>query len=63
MAADRYILNRAVNTDSWSVFDTVTELPAEVEGAVLVGMEMEEADDMVDLLNSLERQRKRKTSN
>lgn len=37
--------------DSWTVYDVFTGLPAEVNGVVLVRMEMEDADDLVDLLN------------
>jgi hypothetical protein len=51
----RYDLIRAEN-GTWSVLDTITGWPAEVDGHVLSGMEFGEADDLVDLLNSLDRE-------
>lgn len=36
---------------TWTVFDIFTGLPAVVDDVPLIGLEMEEADDLVDLLN------------
>lgn len=36
---------------TWTVFDIFTGLPAEVNGVAQTGLEMEQADDLVDLLN------------
>lgn len=36
---------------TWTVFDIFTGLPAVVDDVPLTGLEMEEADDLVDLLN------------
>lgn len=39
-------------TDYWSVYDLFTGLPAVVNGTTLDALGMEEADDLVDLLNA-----------
>lgn len=36
----------------WTVFDIFTGLAAEVNGNLMDALEMEEADDLVDLLNA-----------
>ncbi|POO53013.1 hypothetical protein CPJ18_07215 [Agrobacterium rosae] len=36
----------------WTVFDIFTGLPAEVNSNLMDAVEMEEADDLVDLLNA-----------
>lgn len=38
---------------TWTVFDIFTGLPAEVNDVPQDGLEMEQADDLVDLLNLL----------
>ncbi|MFY0735633.1 hypothetical protein J3367_15900 [Aurantimonas sp. NFXS3] len=57
MADDRYTLRMDDNC-TWSVVDIFTNFPAEVGDKILVRMDMEEADDMVDLLNTLDRKRR-----
>ena len=39
---------------TWTVFDVFTKLPAEVNGMPLVMLDVEEADDAVDLMNRLD---------
>lgn len=39
---------------TWTVFDIFTKLPAEVNGTPLVMLDVEEADDAVDLMNRLD---------
>jgi hypothetical protein len=39
--------------DGWTVYDTTTGLPAEVNDVVQVGLSLEDADDLADLLNRL----------
>jgi hypothetical protein len=39
-------------TDYWTVYDVSTGLPAVVNGTTLDALGMEEADDLVDLLNA-----------
>ena len=48
--------------DGWTVYNTVTLEPARVNGVPQTGLEMEKADDLVDLLNLLERQKSQKAS-
>lgn len=57
MPNDRYTIRKEEN-GTWSVVDIFTDLPAVVRDVVLIRMEMEEADDMVDLLNALDRKRR-----
>ena len=57
MPNDRYTIRKEEN-GTWSVVDIFTGLPAVVRDVVLIRMEMEEADDMVDLLNTLDRKRR-----
>ena len=37
---------------TWTVYDLVSKLPARVNGVEQVGLDMEVADDLVDLLNT-----------
>ncbi len=46
----RYDIRRE-DDGTWTVFDVFTGLPAEVGDELLFGLDMEEADDAVDLLN------------
>lgn len=39
---------------TWTVFDRFTGLPAEVNGTPLVMLDIEEADDAIDLMNRLD---------
>jgi hypothetical protein len=50
MAENRYNLRKEYD-GSWTVFDIFTGMPAEVNGIPQDGLEMEQADDLVDLLN------------
>ncbi|MCK4205297.1 hypothetical protein J3U99_11015 [Brucella pituitosa] len=50
MAENRYDL-RKEDDGSWTVFDIFTGMPAEVNGIPQDGLEMQQADDLVDLLN------------
>ena len=44
---------RRESDDTWTVYDVLTDLPAVVNGVPQVGLEMEVADDLVDLLNEI----------
>jgi hypothetical protein len=58
MAAQRYDLRKEPD-GTWTVFDVFTGLPyEETDGIRAEGMTMEEADDLVDLVNSLDRKRR-----
>lgn len=50
----RYDMRKNDHDDYWTVFDISTGLPAEVNGNLMDALEMEEADDLVDLLNGLD---------
>jgi hypothetical protein len=39
--------------NGWTVYDTATSLAAEVNGFIQVGLSVEDADDLADLLNRL----------
>jgi hypothetical protein len=52
---DRFELRKAAN--GWLIWDTLTDTPASVYGRWQTDMDMEEADDLTDLLNALERRR------
>ena len=39
--------------NGWTVYDTTTRLAAEVNGFIQVGLSVETADDLADLLNRL----------
>jgi hypothetical protein len=42
-----------IQTDrnGWTVYDTTTGLPTDVNGMLQIGLSMEDADDLADLLN------------
>ncbi|CTQ67229.1 hypothetical protein [Roseibium alexandrii] len=42
----------------WTVFDIFTGLPAEVNGEILIGLDIQEADDAVDLMNAIDLKRR-----
>jgi hypothetical protein len=52
MAENRYDLRQEAD-GTWTVFDIFSGLPAEVNEVEQVGLELEQADDLVDLLNLL----------
>ena len=39
--------------NGWTVYDTTTHLAAEVNGFIQIGLSVEAADDLADLLNRL----------
>jgi hypothetical protein len=48
---------------SWTVFDIFTGQPAVVDDVQMVNLEIEEADDLVDLLNGLYAERRSRPKN
>jgi hypothetical protein len=42
----------------WTVFDRFTAMPVKVKGTLQTGLLVEVADDLVDLLNTLDRKRR-----
>ena len=53
-----------IKTDrnGWTVYDTSTGLPAELNGFVQFGLSIEDADDLDDLLNHVHAQQSAATS-
>ena len=51
--AVRYSMRKNADGEYWTVFDIFTGLPARVNDIELTMLEMDEADDLVDLLNRL----------
>ncbi len=49
--AARYNIQTGPN--GWTVYDTATRLPAKVNGIIQIGLSLEDADDLADLLNRL----------
>lgn len=49
----RYDITDKISTTGWSVYDTWTNMPAEVDGYAQIGLPFEDADDLADLLNRL----------
>jgi hypothetical protein len=42
------------DSNGWTVYDTTTHLPAEVNGFIQIGLSTDDADDLADLLNRLD---------
>ena len=40
--------------DGWTIYDRTTDKPAVIDGFVPVGLPFDDADDLVDLLNTLD---------
>ncbi|HYI89893.1 MAG TPA: hypothetical protein VEY05_08335 [Beijerinckiaceae bacterium] len=40
--------------EGWTIFDRITNQPAIVDGFLSVGLAFQDADDLVDLLNTLD---------
>jgi hypothetical protein len=53
----RYTLRKTAD-GTWSVVDIFSDYPPEFGDPIMIRMNKEEADDMVDLLNILDRQRR-----
>jgi hypothetical protein len=47
--------------EGWTIFDRITNQPAVVDGFLSVGLAFQDADDLVDLLNTLDVLRRRAT--
>ncbi|KSV61898.1 hypothetical protein [Ensifer adhaerens] len=52
MTENRYDLRKEPD-GTWTVFDIFTGMPAQVNDVEQIGLELEQADDLVDLLNLL----------
>jgi hypothetical protein len=49
---------RKEDDGTWTVFDWFTGQPVDFEGETLCGLDIQEADDWVDLMNGLDRLRR-----
>jgi len=49
---NRYDMRKNEHDEFWTVYDIFTGVAVEVNGTWLTRCEMEEADDLVDLLNA-----------
>jgi len=56
----RYDMRKEID-GTWTVFDIFTGLPAEISGVPIMSLDIEEADDAIDLLNSLDIERQQST--
>jgi hypothetical protein len=56
----RYDLRKEID-GTWTVFDIATSVPAEINGVPIMCLDIEEADDAIDLLNTLDIARQRRT--
>ena len=54
---DRYFAKRDPDGDGWSVYDNTTGAVAEVSGSGSTGLAAEDADEIVDMLNRIEKER------
>jgi hypothetical protein len=59
----RYEMSKVTGADAWVVVDTTTGLPAIVEGTPQIGLTLDDADDLTDLLNRLDAEAKQATKN
>ena len=59
----RYEMNKVAGADAWVVLDTTTGLPAVVKGVPQIGLCLDDADDLTDLLNRLDAEAQLATKN
>jgi hypothetical protein len=48
--------------NGWTVYDITTDMPAKVNGGFQIGLSLDDADDLADLLNRLHTQQLAATS-
>jgi hypothetical protein len=52
----RYTMEKLPGSDLWAVLDSVTRRPALVNNVPQVDLDLDDADDLTDLLNRLDRE-------
>jgi hypothetical protein len=52
----RYVMEKVPGRDMWAVIDTVTHRPALVNDVPQIDLGLDDADDLTDLLNRLDRE-------
>jgi hypothetical protein len=53
---------REEDNGTWTVFDVFTGFPVIVNERMMISMEIQEADEMVELLNILDQKKRRATT-
>jgi hypothetical protein len=59
----RYEMKKVTGVDAWVVLDTTTGFPAVVRDVQQIGLSLDDADDLTDLLNRLDAEAKLATKN
>ena len=52
----RYAMEKLPGRDLWAVIDSVTRKPALVNDVPQIDLDLDDADDLTDLLNKLDRE-------
>jgi hypothetical protein len=52
----RYVMEKVPGRDIWAVIDSATHRPALVNDVPQIDVDLEDADDLTDLLNRLDRE-------
>ena len=52
----RYTTQKLLGSDLWAVIDSVTHRPALVNDVPQIELDLDDADDLTDLLNKLDRE-------
>jgi hypothetical protein len=55
-SAMRYVMEKVPGRDMWAVIDSVTHRPALVNDVPQIDLDLDDADDLTDLLNRLDRE-------
>jgi hypothetical protein len=59
----RYEMKKVTGVEAWVVLDTTTGLPAVANGVPQMGLPLDDADDLTDLLNRLDTEAQLATKN
>jgi hypothetical protein len=59
----RYEMTKVTGSEAWVVLDTTTGMPALAKGVAQIGLSLEDADDLTDLLNRLDAEAQLATKN
>lgn len=50
----RYTMVQSEETGLWAIVDVFTGLPVVIDGVPIAGLDIQEADDALDLINSMD---------
>jgi hypothetical protein len=59
----RYEMKKVTGAEAWVVLDSTTGFPAVVKGVPQIGLSVDDADDLTDLLNRLDAEAQLATKN